>query len=199
MHARQLTFTNSTGPADALAYLRDDVLPVLNGQHGFMGVSASFDEARGVIGLLSLWATEDDLAASDGALVKARQEAARRVEGDVVIETFEQVVETIAKSPTSGSVLVLMKLRMPPGLVDEYAASFESDVLPRLDSQPGFCEARNLVNRQLGRATARVTWEDDAAWAKAEPRMPQAWAATAAKGFAVEEVSVRTLLLFEAR
>ena len=54
MYTRLLTFNRATDIDAGVAYLRDEVLPVLNSQHGYRGVSASADRPGAVLGILSL-------------------------------------------------------------------------------------------------------------------------------------------------
>ena len=46
MHTRLLTFRGATNIDAGVDYLRDEVLPVLNSQRGYRGVSASAGSAR---------------------------------------------------------------------------------------------------------------------------------------------------------
>ena len=102
MYTRLLNFTGATDIDGGVAYLRDEVLPVLNAQHGYRGVTASADRAGRLLGILSLWESESDRAASDSALGKARQEAVKIAGGTLTVENYEQVVAEVKKPPAVG-------------------------------------------------------------------------------------------------
>jgi hypothetical protein len=54
MFTRLWTFTGASNIDSGVAYLRDEVLPVLNSQRGYRGVLASAARSEGVLGILSL-------------------------------------------------------------------------------------------------------------------------------------------------
>ena len=84
MHTRVLTFTGAKNIDAGVDFLRQKVVPVLNDQKGYRGITASADRSGGVLGILSLWETQADREASDSALANARQESIDIVGGDVV-------------------------------------------------------------------------------------------------------------------
>ena len=150
MYTRLVSFTGATNIDAGVDYLRDEVLPVLNAQRGYRGVTASGDRAAGVLHILSLWETEEDRGASDSALGKAREEAIKIVGGALEIENFEQVVEAISKRPSPGCHLNVVRVRMDPASIDANVEWFKDMIAPQISSQPGFCSLRNMVDRQTG-------------------------------------------------
>ena len=160
MYTRLVSFTGATNIDAGVDYLRDEVLPVLNAQRGYRGVTASGDRAAGVLHILSLWETEEDRGASDSALGKAREEAIKIVGGALEIENFEQVVEAISKRPTPGCHLNVVRVRMDPASIDANVEWFKDMIAPQISSQPGFCSLRNMVDRQTGRAVSGSVFED---------------------------------------
>src|SRR5712692_5983062 len=83
MHARVITFSGAKNIDDGLTFLKEKVMPIVTGQKGYRGISASADRQGGVFGVLSLWETEGDRQASDKALADVRQEALGIVGGQV--------------------------------------------------------------------------------------------------------------------
>lgn len=92
MHVRITTITGASDIDGGLAVLRDQVVPQLQQQQGFGGLSAAGDRAGGVVTVLSLWDTQADLEASESAANKARDDVARVIGGDVSVERYEQTV-----------------------------------------------------------------------------------------------------------
>jgi len=197
MYTRLLTFTGATDVDAGVNYLREKVLPVLNAQHGYRGVSASADRGGGIMTILSLWDTEADRSASDSALGKAREEALQLVGGALEIENFEEVVQVIARPPVRGCQLNAVKVRMDPGSVDANIAWFKDELAPQISAQPGFCALRNMVDRQTGRALTGSVFEDRQAADASLANMPARRSAAEVRGITFEAVSQREILFSE--
>jgi heme-degrading monooxygenase HmoA len=163
MYTRVLTFDGATNIDGGVDYLRDQVLPILNSQHGYRGITASGDRKGALLGIMSLWDTEADRAASDSALGKARQEAAQIVGGKLTVENFEQVVQEISKPPVAGCALMVTRLSMDPAVIDENLEFFKNEAVPQIKAQPGFCGLRNMVDRTTGKGVVGSVWDDQAA------------------------------------
>jgi heme-degrading monooxygenase HmoA len=199
MHTRLLTFSGATNIDAGVDYLRDEVVPVLDAQPGYRGVSASADRPGATLSILSLWDTEADRAASDSPLGKAREEALKLVGGTLSIEDLEQVVSSVIKIPLPGCALYLSRVSMDPASVDDNIAFFKDEMLPRIDAAPGFCALRNMVDRRTGQAVVGTIFEDrtslDAFVAGNEERR----ASAAARGISFGKSSIRELLLSETK
>ena len=197
MHSRLLTFRGATNVDAGVEYLRNEVMPVLNSQRGYRGVSANADRAGAILTILSLWDTEADRAASDSALGKAREEALKLVGGSLTVENLEEVASAVSKAPVRGCVLSVTRVSMDPASIDDNIAFFKEQVLPQMQAAPGFCALRNMVDRQSGRAVVGIVFEDraslDAFLAVGEERRAPALA----RGIRFDEESTREILLSE--
>lgn len=197
MFTRLLTFTGAKNIDGGVEYLRDEALPVLQAQHGYRGVSASADRAGAVFSILSLWDTEADRAASESALGKAREEAAKVVGGNVTVERFEQVAQEIVRPPVAGCSLIVTRISMDPASIDENVVFFKQEVAPQIKGEPGFCALRNMIDRESGRGVVGTIWENrdslDAFAAKATERR----ASALARGIKFEDTNYREILLSE--
>jgi hypothetical protein len=199
MFTRLLTFTGTDNIDAGVTYLRDEVLPVLHAQRGYGGVTASASRSERVIGILSLWDTEADRDASDSALGKARQEAAKLVGGDLSVETFELVVAEIREPAGVGSALMVTRLSMEPAKIDENLGFFNSEVLPRITAAPGFRALRNMINRQSGEGVVGSAWADqDAMMAASEQAMARRPEAIS-RGVNFGETSYREIVFADLR
>jgi heme-degrading monooxygenase HmoA len=178
MFARTVTFTGATDIDAGMRYLQDTVAPLLREQKGFRGVTASADRFSGVLGVLSLWETEADRDASESTLVKAREEGQRVIGGEMTVEHFEELLVEVDQPPTVGCSLLLRRLSMDPGKIEENLGFFRREVLPQIKANPGFCAVRNMINRQTGEGMVGTVWADrasiDAAAEAAEARRQQA-------------------------
>jgi len=160
MHTRLVSFTGAKNIDQGVSYLREEVVPNLNAQHGYRGATASADRSGGVLSILSLWETEADREASESALAKNRQEGLGIIGGEMTVETFEQMVAEISERPAVGSPLMVTRISMEPAKIEENFEFFKSEILPRIKSNPGFRSLRNMMNRQTGHGVVGVVWAD---------------------------------------
>ncbi len=199
MFTRIVTFTGATDIDAGMRYLQDTVAPLLREQKGFRGVTASADRSGGILGVLSLWETQADRDASESTLVKAREEGQRVVGGAMTVEHFEELLVEIDKPPTVGCSLLLRRLSMDPGKIEENLGFFRREVLPQIKANPGFCAVRNMINRQTGEGMVGTVWADrasiDAAAEAAEARRQQA----AQRGVTFGEQSKREIVFVDLR
>lgn len=163
MFARTVTFTSATNIDQGITFLRDKVIPLLHEQKGFRGVTVSADETAGVLGVLSLWDTEEERDASEGPLAATRREHQQLMGGEVAVENFEEMVRDVTEPPSVGSWLLLRRVSMDPANIDENVEFFRREVLPQIKAGRGFRAVRNMINRQTGEGMVGTLWADRAA------------------------------------
>ena len=129
----------------------------------------------------------------EAALAANRQEATGVIGGEMNVENFEQLVAEVGQSPPEpGSALMVTRIGMDPGKIDENIAFFKSDVAPRIKGSPGFRGMRNMINRSTGEGIVGTVWSD----ADARKRQLRGPWPIAARGWTrchVGEVSSRSL------
>ena len=194
MHTRMLTFRGATDIDGGVTYLRQVALPILTAQHGYRGVTASGNRSTNVFGILSLWQTEADRAASDSALGKAREEAVKVVGGSLTVENLEQLVAEVVKPIAVGCSLFVTRVSMDPSKVDENVAFFKSDVLPVFKSQPGFCALRNMIDRTTGKGAVGSVWESQDALDVFVAMQPERRKIAESRGVRFDEQETREIL-----
>jgi heme-degrading monooxygenase HmoA len=197
MHTRLLTFTGATNIDAGVEYLRNEAIPVLNAQRGYRGVSASADRPGALFGILSLWDTEADRAASDSALGKAREEALELVGGSLSIENLEEVASAVTKPPGPGCALFVSRVSMDPASVEDNISFFKDQVMPQMQAAPGFCALRNMIDRESGRAVVGTIFEDRASLDAYAATTEERRAPALARGITFGETSIREILLAE--
>lgn len=163
MFTRMVTFIETTDIDQGVAFLHDRVIPLLHEQKGFRGMTASADRSAGVLGVLSLWDSEEERDASNDSLAAARQEHRQIMGGEVAVENFEEMVWEVAEPPSVGSWLLLRRVSMDPAKIDENVDFFRREVLPQIKAGPGFRAVRNMINRQTGEGMVGTLWTDRAA------------------------------------
>ena len=194
MYARVVTFTGVNDVDGAVKQLAETTQSILRTQRGYRGASASADRSAGIVGALSIWETEADREASNSALAKARDEIGRQLGAVMTIETFEERVREMAKPPMVGSHLMLTRVRMDPGRVDDNVAYFKAEVLPLIKASPGFRALRNMIDPHTGEGMVGTVWDDEATMrAAAEVAMARRGEATA-RGVSFGETSYREIV-----
>lgn len=199
MFNRVLTFQGATDVDGGVTYLRQSALPVLEAQHGYRGVTASGDLARGIFGILSVWDTESDRSASDGALGKAREEALKIVGGELTVENFEEVAIEMVRPPSPGCGLFVTRVHMDPSVLEENLEFFKSEVLPQIKSQSGFCSLRNMIDRATGRGIVGSVWETRAQAETMQATAPERRGRAEERGVSFDDTEVRDILFASVR
>lgn len=196
MQARISTVTGATDIDAGITFLREQVVPQLQQQKGFRGLSASGDRAAGVVTVLSLWETEADLDASESAADKARGDALRVLGGEVSVERYEQGVMELGDTPPGlGTKLHIRHIRMDPGRIDDNTDFFRETVVPEMKSSPGFRGVRHLIDRKTGEGRVGTLWADDESLAAALAASEQRRGRAADRGVEFGDEQVLEVLL----
>jgi heme-degrading monooxygenase HmoA len=195
MFVRMNTVTGVKDIDAGVTLVREKVLPEVQGQKGFRGLTVSGNKSTGDFGILGLWDTLEDLKASESVVAKLRDEIVSTIGGDISVAVLEQVVAEVAQPrDMTGCSLRLVRIKMDPAKVDEQVGFFKADVVPALKAQPGFVAIRNMIDRSTGEGAVGSVWADEksmqAAEAGAEERRQQA----ATRGVTISEPSFRTIL-----
>ncbi|MEP6660549.1 MAG: hypothetical protein ABJD24_11595 [Acidimicrobiales bacterium] len=195
MHVRVSTITGATDIDGGVRFLRDKVVPDLQQQRGFRGLTASGDRARGTVAVLTLWETEEDMRASESAAAKVRQDALGVIGGEVTVETFEQVVADIGDPPPAeGCSLRIIRTKMDPARVDDNIGYFRAEIVPRMKATPGFRGVRNMIARATGHGVVGTVWSDEASMNAADVEAAKRREEAAARGVEFGEMSTRVIL-----
>jgi hypothetical protein len=192
----RMTLTEDVADLDAaVAHLRDEALPAIKDFKGFRGITASGDRKAGVVGILTLWDTEADMKASEGAAAQVRENAIKAFGGRLVdVRVYEQVVQEVTAPPAPGSPLLITPTKMDPAKVDENIEFFKSVVLPEMKATPGFRAVRNMINRQTGEGMVGLILADGASVKEAEARADSRRARASQQGIELGERTRREVL-----
>jgi heme-degrading monooxygenase HmoA len=198
MHARITTVTGATKIDEGVQHLRDEVVPQLQQQKGYRGLTANRDRAAGIVGVLTLWHTQDDLDASESMVEKVRREAVAAFGGSTqTVERFEQTVAEVGLNPpTPGSKLQIRRIKMDPARVEDNLAFFKSTVLPDITSTPGFQSVRQMINRSTGEGVVGTIWADDESLQTATAKADERRAMAESRGVEFGEVSNREVIFY---
>ena len=190
---------NVTGAKDidaGVAFLRDKVVPEVQGQKGFRGLTMSGNRSTGEAGILGLWETLEDLEATDSTVSKLREGAMDVLGGEITVATMEQVVAEVTKPQDMvGRPLRIVRVTMEPAKVEEHIEFFRSDVLPGLKETAGFLAVRNLVDRKTGNGNVGTIWADEDSMRANEANAEERRQLALARGVEISDPTFRTILL----
>ena len=190
---------NVTGAKDidaGVAFLRDKVLPEVQGQKGFRGLTMSGNRSTGEVGILGLWATLEELEASGSTVSKLRKEAMDVLGGEITVATMELVVAEVTQPQDMvGRPLRIVQVKLDPAKVDEHVAFFRSDVLPEIKAAPGFVAVRNFIDRKTGNGSVGTIFTDENSMRAAEANAEARRQLALARGVEISEPNYRTILL----
>jgi heme-degrading monooxygenase HmoA len=199
MHSRVLTFTDAKNIEGGVDFLRQKVVPVLNDQKGYRGVTASADRSGGLVGILTLWETAADREASESALAKSRQEGLDIIGGKLSVELFEELLAEVADPPGPGSALMVTRISMDPAKIDDNFAFFKSTVLPRMKANAGFQSVRNMMDRKTGNGLVGTVWANQDAMKAAAADALSRREEGVARGVSFGDLSYREILFVDLR
>jgi heme-degrading monooxygenase HmoA len=184
VYARITTVGGARKIDEGVEFLRDEVVDQLKGQRGFRGLTANCAVDAGRVSILTLWATRDDLDASESAVEKVRRDTAAAFGGRTEsVERYEQTVSEVGRTaPTINSRLQVRRVKMDPARVDENVAFFRATVLPDIMASPGCQGLRQMIDRDTGEGAVGILWFDTAAMRAADAKMEKRRATAASRG-----------------
>ena len=156
-----------TSVDDAVAYLRDKVMPALYGLDGFIGLSMLSDRAGGRCIATTSWETEEAMHDSESPLHALRLRFADVLAGRAEVQEWEiAVLHRLHYAPDGAGARVIRTRGEPVG-TERVADAFRTALLPRIEDLPGFCSLSLLVDRETGETATAVVYESRAAMSTA--------------------------------
>jgi hypothetical protein len=150
---------------DTLHFIANEARPRIEDEPGNLGMSLKVKQPIGVVVVETYWVSGDAIHESDQNVRATREEAARRANGTVTVETFQiaSMVKTRPWQPGAG--VRLTHLESESANLDGVVAAYEDAALPWLTETPGFCGAFLAAHRRTGHSINETVWEDDDALA----------------------------------
>jgi hypothetical protein len=196
MHARITTISGVTRIDEGVQYLRDEVVRPVQEQVGYRGLTANCDREAGIVSVLTLWETREDLDASESAVEKVRREAATAFGGKTeFVERYEQTVAEVGQDPPTASTrLQIRRIKMDPAKVDENVEFFKSSVVPEILATPGCQGLRQMIDRASGEGAVGILWADARAMEASNAGQEERRAMAASRGVEFGELMQREVL-----
>lgn len=174
MFARSTTIMGDPAAIDdGIAYVRDDVLPMITTMEGCVGLSMMVDRESGQCIVTSSWKSEDAMRASDLHLAPLRARAGEIVMGTPQIEEWEVAVMHRDHMTSEGCCCRATWLRTDHADVARGIGIYRDVLLPALSAMDGFCSASLMVNKTMSRACATTSFDSREAM---EASTDQTWA-----------------------
>lgn len=160
MYARTTTIQAMPSSVDAgSAYIRDKVMPLLEGLDGYIGLSLLADRSSGRCIVTSAWESEDAMRASAPAVEQVRNRAAEIFGDDSpTIDEWEIAVLHRDREAGDGACVRVTWANVDPSQVDSGIEVFKA-ALPAMQELEGHCSASLLVDRASGRGVSSVAYE----------------------------------------
>jgi heme-degrading monooxygenase HmoA len=160
MYARSNTFRAAPDKIDDLiAMCRDEVMPLVQGMDGCMGISMLADRETGRCIVTTAWGTEEAMRASDQGVRDSRGRAAQLAGGEAEVTEWEIAVMHRAHESHQGARTRVLWSRGDPGRLQDTIDQWRMRMLPRTEELPGFCSASLMVDRESGQAVLAVTYD----------------------------------------
>ena len=162
MYARSTTVTGNPGSLDAgITYVRDVVMPMVQGLPGWVGLSMLCDRESGRCVITTSWETQDAMRTS-APMLRATRSRAGQILGDPAPEVREWEVAIMHRlHPTGpGARTRVTWTRTDPTRVGDAIDAYRMGVVPQIEAWPGFCSVSMMVDRLSGRAALAVNYVD---------------------------------------
>jgi quinol monooxygenase YgiN len=168
MYARSTTVRGDPRSLDdAIAYLRDEVMPAAQEMDGCIGLSMMCDRDSGRCIATTAWETEEAMHNSEGRIHEMRQRWAEMMGGQPDVQEWEIAVLHRTHPAPEGACCRVIWGRGDPANVEGMTDVFRMTMLSRMDELPGFCSVSMLVDRESGRSATAVVYESRDAMSRA--------------------------------
>jgi heme-degrading monooxygenase HmoA len=174
MYARTNTVRGDPSTIDeSIAYIRDEVMPLVQGMDGFIGLSMLADRVSGVSVVTTAWRTEEAVHASDEG-VRASREHAAQVSGAVPeVAVYEIAVMHRLHETAEGARTRVIWGSTEPGQMEDMLSSFRMLMMPKMEELPGFAACTMMVDRATSRTALAVTYDSADTMRQANERAAQ--------------------------
>ena len=183
MYARSTTIKADHDKLEAgIAYVRDEVEPVIASMDGCAGLSMLVDRESGRCIVTTSWETEEALAASRQGVQALRERGAEVMGGSPTVDEWEVAVMHRDHTAPEGACCRVGWIQMDPASIESNLQGYRENVVPRVEALDGFCSMSMLVDRTTGRCCGTQTYES-----------PETLAASRDEAAKIRERSIETM------
>lgn len=171
LHTRVTWITGDTATLDGcVTYIEREIRSALEARPGSLGISVLEDRERGVAIFGSIWATSNEMGASENTEAPMRAELAKRAGAPVSVEDYQvPIFELVEQQELTRRchAVRLTRMQVPPSQIDDVIEVVGDIVVPSLIETPGFCDALLFADPASGRLISQTMWRDPGARAAA--------------------------------
>ena len=169
MYARSTTVHgNPQAMDDGIAYVRDKVMPAVQGMDGFVGLSMLADRESGRCIVTAAWADREAMHRSAGGVKAMRRRATEIMGGEAEVQEWEVALMHRMHETHNGACARVIWSQGDPAQMDSMIDTFRMGLLPRIEELPGFCSLSVMVDRESGRSATAVCYDSPQSMAEAE-------------------------------
>ena len=159
MYARSTTVRGDPQKIDdAIAYVRDEVMPTVQHMSGCVGLSMLCDRESGRCIIATAWADEPAMHATEESVRPMRERFAELYGGQAEVNEWEIAVLHRLHEAPDGACTRVTWTRGDPGRMDRTIDTVRMALLPRLEELDGFCSVSVMVNRDNGMCALAATY-----------------------------------------
>jgi heme-degrading monooxygenase HmoA len=162
MYARSTTIQGNPQTMDeGIAYVRDEVMPLVQGMDGCIGLSMLADRKTGRCIVTTAWRDADAMHASAEGVQSSRERAGQIFGGQPEVHEWEIAVLHRAHEAPEGAWTRVTWIRGEPEHMDRAIDAYKMVFVPRMEEgYRGFCSMSVLVSRAEGMGVSAVTFEN---------------------------------------
>ena len=162
MYARSTSIHGNPQTMDeGIAYVRDEVMPLVQGMDGCIGLSMLADRKTGRCIVTTAWRDADAMHASAEGVRSSRERAGQIFGGQPEVHEWEIAVLHRAHEAPEGAWTRVTWIRGEPEHMDRAIDAYKMVFVPRMEEgYRGFCSMSVLVSRAEGMGVSAVTFEN---------------------------------------
>jgi quinol monooxygenase YgiN len=163
MYARSTTIHGDPGAvADGITYVHDEVLPMVRGMEGCVGLSMLADRDSGHCIVTTSWRDEAALRSSEDDVRAAAERTVAILGGRPELQEWEIAAMHRVHEAHHGAASRVTWLHTDPGSVQRAVDAVRLSLMPKLEDLAGFCSVSAMVRRDDGLTVAAVSYESRA-------------------------------------
>jgi hypothetical protein len=158
---------------ELVEYVTWTVKPTTDRLAGNLGLGMWIDRSSCEAMVMSVWADEASLIASETAVTQLRDDGAAVMRGIATVERYETLLVDAVAPHQVGNVMRMIRMACDPRDLDAHATWTRDNVIPVLRRVPGYLSQVFVAHRVTGRIAAMSTYRDgtdaDIAYAATAP------------------------------
>ena len=161
MFARSSTFHGDAGGIDTgIAYVRDDVMPMLREVAGYVGLSMMVDRGSGECIATTSWEDLDAMRASSDRLSSVRERLGGMLHAPPKVQEWQiAVMRRVDPAACERWCRVSWLRSAADDPSDRAVEIYRTQLLPRIERLPGFCSASLMVDRARRRICSTASYK----------------------------------------